>query len=83
MHNHNMTPERITQIEESAAHWNELANEADRMAEWEVSFGRHPGAYPHKAHSYRSVVVSMIMEIETGEPHCSCCIKPMSHHHRK
>lgn len=60
----------------SAAHWESLAAEADRMGDWERDHGRFDGVYRNKAKTYRDVVRALQLQAETGIPHCSCCLKP-------
>lgn len=65
------------QAVESAEHWERLAAEADRMAVWETEHGRHPGAYPAKAQTYRDAARASRLEADTGLSHCCCCFKPV------
>lgn len=64
----------------SAAQWALLAEEAERMAEWEESHGRYGGVYRNKAATYRRAVEANALEDQTGKPHCVCCLKPTSAH---
>ena len=64
----------------SALHWETLAAECDRMADWEESQLRWaPGANRHKAMAYRDAASACRLEADTGTPHCACCLKPESH----
>lgn len=65
----------MNEIETARAHWARLATEADDFATYEESLGRFGGAYRNRARSYRQTVAALTLEIETGVPHCSCCLK--------
>lgn len=72
-----VTAAREAEIADSSAHWEMLAQEAERMGAWErerMISGGHVQA--HQAASYRAVVRANELELATGEPHCSCCFKP-------
>ena len=62
----------------SAAHWDQLAVEADSMGDWERDRGQHDGVYRAKAQTYRDAAKSCRIEAETGVAHCSCCFKPLT-----
>lgn len=64
----------------SGSQWATLAEEADRMAEWEESHGRYGGVERNKAATYRRAVEAGDLEAKTGQPHCVCCLKPMGSH---
>jgi hypothetical protein len=60
----------------SGSQWAALAEEAERMAEWEESHGRYGGVYRNKAATYRRAVEANVLEEQTGKAHCVCCLKP-------
>lgn len=74
-----LTAYTITEATESAAHWGQLATDADRMGDWERDRGRYDGVYRNKAESYRNVAKACQLEAKTGIPHCACCLKPNGH----
>ena len=64
-------------LESVASQWDLLAAEADEQAKWDSSQGFGDiSAYWHKAKMYRDSAKAIRMEIQTGLPHCSCCLKP-------
>ncbi len=67
---------------ESAAHWDRLANESERMAEWDRSIGidlSPPGqsAGDHRARLYRSTARAIRAEAWTGVHFCNTHEVPM------
>lgn len=62
---------------ESAAHWDALAVEALRMAEWNDAHIGSGAAQRHKAETYKRTAQALRAEAETGAPHCSCCLRPL------
>lgn len=68
---------------EAASHWEDLASQADRMADWEeTQLGWAPGANRHKAKTYRDAAKALRLEAETGIAYCVCCLKPVGHKQR-
>lgn len=68
---------------EAAQHWEALADIAEDMARHEVAMGIHVGPVEstpvfHKARTYRNTAKSLRLGVETGLPHCACCLKPMA-----
>jgi len=60
-------------LEDSIAHWRMLATEQRQRA------ARRPDLYPaapNKAALYERTATSLELELETGIPHCVCCLKP-------
>jgi hypothetical protein len=56
--------------------WEGLAAKEDRaVAE---GYAICPEASKYRAETYRRVVESFRLEERTGEPHCSCCLRPVS-----
>lgn len=61
---------------ESAAHWDALADEALRMAEHNEVYTGSGSADWNKAKVYKDTAQALRLQAETGESHCSCCLKP-------
>jgi hypothetical protein len=71
---------------EAAQHWEYLAEQEDRMAEYTDQHAARLGsslAYRAKAETYRKTAASLRLEASTGEWHCSCCLKTKCHWARK
>ena len=63
-----------------AEHWEKLAVEAEQKAARDRQIGidlSQPGQSPgdHRAAVYRRTAHSIYLELETGKPHCSCCLQ--------
>lgn len=58
----------------SAAYWERLAEEQEERAK-DLSHGSTAPAQ-NRAVLYRRTAASLRLEILTGKPHCSCCLKP-------
>jgi hypothetical protein len=61
----------------AAREWNDLADAVESMGMWDRLQGidlSPPGAGPsdHKARVYRQCARSLVLEAETGMPHCTC-----------
>ncbi len=68
-------------LEESIAHWEALASEAEEMARWNRERGLDlsaPGSSPgdHRAQTYRRAAEALRIERDTGVSVCVCCYKP-------
>ena len=68
---------------ESAAHWEKLADDAERMARWNREHGLDlslPGLSvgDYQAKTYRCCARTLRAEDATGLPHCMCHEKPVS-----
>jgi hypothetical protein len=64
-----------------AEHWEKLAVAAEQQAAWDRHIGidlSRPGHSPgdHRAALYRRTAHSIYLEIDTGKPHCNCCLQP-------
>ncbi len=66
----------MTTLQESIAHWVALAVEAEEFASYEEAMGWSGASYRNKAELYRRTARALRMEMETGRPHCACCLKP-------
>ncbi len=57
-------------------HWYRLAQKETEQRDWDVSHvavtGAHPSSYNARIESYLNTARSLRLELETGEPHCSC-----------
>ena len=65
------------QITESMEQWEALAAEQDERATWTST--HRTGCVDvcrNKAALYRRTVEALRLELETGQPHCTCCLKP-------
>lgn len=70
-----------TDLLESAAHWEKIADEAEEMARWNRDHGldlSRPGqsAGDYRAADYRRCARTLRAEHATGLPHCMCHEKP-------
>ena len=63
----------------NAEHWNHLANEQDKMGDYEASRGHYDGVHREKAALYRRTVVSLFLQSETGVVHCVDHLLPIDH----
>lgn len=61
----------------SAEHWDALTEEALRMAEWNDAHVGSGAPQRHKAETYRRAAQASRLEVSTGKPHCSCCLRPL------
>lgn len=66
----------MTTRDESIAHWEKLATEADAFAAYEESRGSSGAAYRENARTYRRTAESLRLQESTGLWHCVCCLKP-------
>lgn len=62
----------------AAEHWEALADEALRIAEWDEAHAGSGAPQRNKADSYKRTAKSLRIEAVTGVPHCVCCLKPLS-----
>lgn len=60
----------------SIRHWRELAEEMTKMAIYEERMGRVGVGYRNKAATCEQTARALELEVETGKPHCVCCLKP-------
>lgn len=60
---------------ESIAHWNKLADEQTRWAEYLEGRGEYGGTHRNRAHLYQRTAQAIQMTIDTGKWHCACCHK--------
>lgn len=65
-------------IEEAAAHWDALAANEERYVREGATLC--PQAATARAALYRKTAQSLRLELQTGTPHCACCLKPLSQH---
>ncbi len=63
----------MASLEASAAHWDALAEQQDRMAAAGLV---HPTPAGHRAETYRRTAEALRIEGRTGIPVCVCCHKP-------
>lgn len=68
---------------EAAAHWFYLADKAEAMADWDRQHGHDlspmgQSVGDRRAESYRRTAQSLLLEAETGIPHCNCHLGPAS-----
>jgi len=63
----------VDELERHAKEWERLAAEQDEIQ-------GEPAM--HRANTYRRTAQAFRLEISTGVPHCSCCLKPTSTHKR-
>jgi len=68
--------QRRDESADAAAHWERLAEEADRFGEYEAVAVGSGSAWFAKAKTYRDAAKALRMEAETGVWHCSCCLSP-------
>jgi hypothetical protein len=61
----------------SAEHWEALAADALRMAEWNDTHIGSGAPQRHQAETYKRTAEALRIEARTGVPHCSCCMKPL------
>lgn len=64
-----LTPARVAEIEASRERWRVWAEGERRMAEKGL-------AMQASADTGFAVVRAYDLELKTGQPHCSCCLKP-------
>ena len=69
-------PESAFVYAEAIAGWRKLAREALEHAVYLEGRGEYAGAYRNKADTYERTAKSLELELETGEEHCVCCLKP-------
>lgn len=67
----------MASLVEHAAHWDALAEEADRIGDCEKSRGRYDGVQRNKAETYRRTAEALRIEDRTGVSVCVCCHKPL------
>ena len=67
-----LAPDRVKTILEAQAAWKEWADREKTRGEKE-----HSSAIHHSAVTGYSVVRSYDLELQTGKPHCPCCLKPL------
>lgn len=60
----------------AADHWDQLAKDALRQAEWDEAHVGSGAPQRNKADSYRRTARAIRLSIETGQHHCACCLKP-------
>lgn len=68
------------ELEAAARRWDNLAAEAIEWGTHEVRMGNGSHASAHRAETYKRTAVALRLQIETGEWHCVCCLKPMTTH---
>lgn len=68
-------PATSDQKQWAVAHWNKLADEAERGASMGLI---HPKTAEAQARTYRAAARAIQHEIDTGIAVCSCCFKPFS-----
>jgi hypothetical protein len=68
--------ENEAKIIAAAEHWEALAREALRMAEWNEAHVGSGAPQRHKAATYRRAADALRKEAATGVSHCVCCLKP-------
>lgn len=71
-----MDATNVAVIEKAIAHWDALAIEQDRHIAEGITLC--PQASKSKADLYRRTAEALRIELRTGQPHCACCLKPMS-----
>lgn len=71
----------VPEINEAIAGWEKLALEDDAHATYLEGRGEFAGAWRNKAETARRTAESLRLELEKGEPHCVCCLKPYSRQH--
>lgn len=78
-----LAEDRVASIRDSQDHWAKLADDAERWANFieeraaaGVVMMDSPQVKRNQAETYRAVVKALELEITTGLPHCSCCLKP-------
>lgn len=83
-----LAEDRAAAIRESQARWTKLADDAERWATFVeerraagVDMMDSPDVLRNQAATYRRVVRSYDLELETGQAHCSCCLKPFGDRH--
>jgi hypothetical protein len=67
--------------QESADHWNKLADDELRWASYEEGRGHYGGVHRNRAEMFRKTARSLQLEIETGKPHCTVCVGPHLNQH--
>jgi hypothetical protein len=69
-------------LNNSIAHWNRLAEEADQRADYEEGRGDANNAKVIRtnAEMYRRTAKSIELEKQTGKPHCACCLSARPGH---
>ncbi len=71
----------LSELEQSARHWEAVAEGDERMAAWEQERGISDGAVGRiKAETARRCAQALRMQEATGVWHCTCCLKPMTAH---
>lgn len=66
---------------DAIAHWYKLADAEEWMAAHYTAIGLPFGsvdAYHARARTYRETARALRLELETGEPYCSCHLRPKS-----
>lgn len=63
-------------LKESMDHWNMLADDELRWAEYEEGRGHYGGVHRNRAETFRKTALSLELEIKTGRPHCTVCLGP-------
>jgi len=66
----------MNKIDNAIKQWLEVAKNADKMAELEISRSSSPNAYINQADDARRTVKALEIEKETGVAVCSCHFKP-------
>ena len=69
-----------SELEAAAQRWDTLAAEAIEWGEYDAHMGPASHASAHRAETYKRTAESLRLQIETGEWHCVCCLKPMTFH---
>lgn len=80
-----LSSDRIAEIRASQAIWGALAENYDERAdvtekmeaEHRICLFDSPAVRRTNAQTFRAVVSAYDLEIKTGKPHCSCCMKPL------
>lgn len=72
----------IIEINEAIAGWEKLAVEQDEATAYEESRGQYAGVHKNRVELYRRTAESLRLELEKGEPHCVCCLKPAARHRK-
>jgi len=66
----------MNKIDNAIKQWQEVAENADKMAELEIARGSSPNAYINQADIARRTIKALEIEKETGVAVCSCHFKP-------
>ena len=67
-------------LQESADHWNQLADDELRGAEYEEGRGHYGGVHRNRAEMFRKTARSLELQVETGKPHCTACLHVVHMH---